>query len=217
MNAGLWLINGVVVGVVCGGCAFTAAAWAMGEGIGLLNATHADPWLAVPTAIAALDLVSYSWHRANHRVPFLWRLHRVHHSDSSFTVSTGVRFHPGELLLALPVRLAAVVLLGAPVVGVLVFEVVFTLANLLEHGDINVPHSIERALDHVLITPALHRRHHTRVGPDRDSNFGTVFSVWDRGFRTYTPSDSATTVETGLAELVGEVTLRRALMLPLRR
>ena len=217
VNAGLWLINGVVVGAVCGGCAFTVAAWAAGASIGLLNATHADLWFAVPTAVVGLDLVSYGWHRANHRVPFLWRMHRVHHSDPSFTVSTGVRFHPAELVLALPVRLAAVVLLGAPVVGVLVFEAVFTLANLLEHGDINVPRAVEPVLGHVVVTPALHRRHHTKLGSDRDSNFGTIFVVWDRVFATYRASDSTRQIETGLAGLAGDVPLGRALMLPLQR
>jgi len=173
-------------------------------------------WLAVPITLLFLDLVSYGWHRANHVVPFLWRLHRVHHSDPTFTVSTGLRFHPGELVLSLPLRLGAVILIGASVLAVLVFEVVFALANLVEHGDIEVHRGVETALAKVFITPALHRRHHTRVGPARDSNFGTIFSLWDRFFATCTPSDSATHVETGLPDVAADIDFGRLLLLPLR-
>lgn len=216
VNGALWLVNGLVVGVVCGGCGFTVARWAAEARVGLLNVAEAGVWVAVPLSLLALDLVSYVWHRANHRVPLLWRLHSVHHSDPTFTVSTGIRFHPGELVLSLPVRLAAVVLIGAPVVGVLLFEVVFAFANLLEHGDIDVPARAERALAHLLITPALHRHHHTKVGPQRDSNFGTIFSAWDHLFGTHTASDSSAKVETGLPGL-DDVTIADALVLPFRR
>lgn len=216
VNGGLSLVNATVIGMVCGACAFSAARWAAGQGLGLLHAAAFGPWIGIPTAVVVLDLVSYGWHRANHRVPLLWRLHQVHHSDPSFTVSTGVRFHPGELLLSLPVRLGAVVLLGASAEAVLIFELVFTFANLVEHGDTNVPPGIEGALERVFITPALHRRHHTKLAPDRDTNFGTVFSVWDRLFGTYTPNDSATTVDTGLPGL-GRLALSRVLTLPLDR
>jgi len=216
VNGGLWLVDAVVVGAVCGACTFTAAAWAARSGFGALNQAAVSPWTAVPVTVVGLDLVSYGWHRANHRVPFLWRLHQVHHSDPSFTVSTGVRFHPGELLLSLPVRLAAVVVIGAPVAAVLVFEIAFTFANLIEHGNISLPGPAEGWLAHVCITPAPHRRHHTKVGPERDTNFGTVFSLWDRLFGTFTTSDSATRVETGLPGM-GDLRLSRALALPLRR
>jgi sterol desaturase/sphingolipid hydroxylase (fatty acid hydroxylase superfamily) len=125
----------------------------------MLNALDAWPLVAVPVGIVGLGFVSYVWHRANHRVSFLWRFHQAHHSDSQFTVTTALRFHPGELLLALPVRLLAVVVLGVPVASVIVFEVVFAFASFVEHGNIDLPRRVERALGRVLITPALHRRH----------------------------------------------------------
>lgn len=215
VNGGLWLLNALVVGLVCGACGFSVAEWAARRHVGLLNWATAPTWVAIAGAIVALDLVSYVWHRANHRVGLLWRFHQVHHSDPTFTTTTGVRFHPGELLLALPVRLAAVIVLGAPAAAVLAFEVVFTLANLVEHGDIDLPRRIERTVARLFVTPALHRRHHTRVGPARDSNFGTIFSGWDRLFGTFTPSDSAAMVDTGLPGL-SRVTLAAALALPLR-
>jgi len=211
VNGGLWLVNGLILGVVCGACAFTVADWAARGRLGLFNLLSMPSWATGLATIVALDLTSYWWHRANHRVRVLWRFHQVHHADPTFTTSTGVRFHPGELLLSLPVRLTAVIVLGAPAVAVLMFEVVFSFANLIEHGDINLRG--ERVLARVLVTPALHRRHHTRTGPERDTNFGTIFSAWDRLFGTYTPSDSSAVVDTGLAGL-SKVTLAQALALP---
>ena len=213
MNGGLWLANAVVLGLICGACAFTVADWAAQRHLGLLNAASMPWWMTGAITIATLDLASYWWHRANHRVRFLWKFHRVHHSDPTFTTSTGVRFHPGELLLSVPIRLGAVVVLGAPAVAVLAFEVVFAFANLIEHGDTDL--GGERVLARVLVTPALHRRHHTRQGPERDRNFGTIFSGWDRLFGTYTPSDSTVRVDTGLPGLA-HVTFSEALALPAR-
>jgi sterol desaturase/sphingolipid hydroxylase (fatty acid hydroxylase superfamily) len=215
VNGGLWLLDAIVTGTVCGICAFGAARWAAAARVGLLNRMDTG-LVAIPVTVVLLDLVSYFWHRANHRTALLWRLHRVHHSDPTFTVSTGVRFHPGELLLSLPIRVAAVVLVGASVEAVLAFEIVFTFANLLEHGDIDLPAGLERRLALLGVTPALHRRHHTSTGPARDTNFGTIFSLWDRLFGTYAPSDSAARIETGLAG-VADPTFLRALLLPLRR
>ncbi len=216
VNGGLWLSNLIVIGLVCGACACTVARWAADARIGALNIVPAPRWLGIPAAIVTLDLVSYFWHRANHRIPLLWRFHQVHHSDPTFTASTGVRFHPGELLLSLPVRLTAVALAGASAEAVVLFEIVFTVANLVEHGDIDLPLPFERLMGRVFITPALHRRHHTKLGPDRDTNFGTILATWDRLFGTRADNDSATAIETGLPGL-DELTLPRVFVLPLQR
>jgi len=216
VNGSLWLANLLVIGIVCGACACTVARWAGQAGFGVLNAGPVPRWLALPTTIVALDLVSYCWHRANHGISLLWRFHQVHHSDPTFTVSTGVRFHPGELLLSLPIRLTAVALVGASAEAVVLFEIVFTVANLLEHGDIAVPRRVEALIERVCVTPALHRRHHTKRGRGRDTNFGTIFAIWDRAFGTYTHNDSATRVQTGLPGL-DHLTPLRAFVLPLRR
>jgi sterol desaturase/sphingolipid hydroxylase (fatty acid hydroxylase superfamily) len=215
-NVGLWCVNAVVMGALCGGCACTVAAWAAEARVGLLNVLAAPAWLAALVTMLGLDLVSYAWHRANHAVPFLWRLHRVHHSDRRFSVSTGVRFHPGELVLSLPLRLLAVVAIGAPVAAVLAFEALFTLANLLEHGDIDYPRALERRLQHVLVTPALHRRHHGRDWRLLGTNFGTVFTLWDRLGGTYAESTSDAMIRTGLPGLHGEPGILAALLMPLR-
>jgi len=172
-------------------------------------------WVSVPATLLTLDVVSYLWHRANHRVRWLWRFHQVHHSDAAFTVSTGLRFHPGELLLSLPVRLAAVAALGSPPVAVVVFEVVFTIANLIEHGDIDLPLAVERRIGRVFIVPALHRLHHSRRRAELNRNFGTVFVLWDRVLGTYADSSSGARVNTGLADLAETPVLGRALVLPM--
>jgi sterol desaturase/sphingolipid hydroxylase (fatty acid hydroxylase superfamily) len=210
------LVNLVVIGAACGACACTVARWAADSRFGVLNTLSAPRFLGILTTIVTLDLVSYCWHRANHRISLLWRFHQVHHSDPTFTASTGVRFHPGELLLSLPVRLTAVAVVGASAEAVVLFEIVFTVANLLEHGDIDLPLPFERLVGRVFITPALHRRHHTKVGRDRDTNFGTILATWDRLFGTRADNDSATAIETGLAGL-DELTLPRVFMLPLQR
>ena len=213
-NLGLWAIDVVVLGVACGACAYTVARWASAAGVGVLTLVPMPRAVAIIASVVVLDVVSYGWHRANHQLRWLWRFHQVHHSDTTFTVSTGVRFHPGELLLSLPVRLSAVVVLGAPPESVLIFELIFAVANLVEHGDINLPARLERWLAQILITPALHRRHHSKHVTELNTNFGTIFSLWDRCFGTFRASGSAADVQTGLPGMRGAPGLLQAVLFP---
>jgi sterol desaturase/sphingolipid hydroxylase (fatty acid hydroxylase superfamily) len=215
-NGGLWAINAALLGVVCAGCACTVSRWASEGGFGLLNQGSFAAWIAIPISVAGLDLVSYAWHRANHRIRLLWRFHQAHHSDPDYTVTTALRFHPGELLLALPLRLVAVAALGVPIVGVIVFEVVFAFANFGEHGNIDLPLGLERSLGRVVITPALHRRHHSREKRLLNSNYGTIFSIWDRLFGSYGESRSDLQVDTGLPGIDGHPGTFEILALPAR-
>jgi len=215
VNATFWILDLLVVGLVCGACACTAARWAAANQIGIFHHLTAPAWLTFLITIFALDLVSYLWHRANHVIPLLWRFHQVHHSDSAFTVSTALRFHPGELLLSLPLRLAAVVALGAAPATVVAFEILFTIANLLEHGDIDLPRRFERAVGRVCITPSLHRLHHSRDWTRLNTNFGTIFALWDRLFATYHRSSSDLQIETGLPDRATDPSWSQALLLPL--
>jgi sterol desaturase/sphingolipid hydroxylase (fatty acid hydroxylase superfamily) len=216
-NLGLWATTGVMVGVACGACACTAARWATEHGWGMLNGLGVHPVLAVPVTVVVLDLVSYAWHRANHQVPLLWRFHRVHHADDNFHVSTALRFHPGEVLLSLPIRLVAILLVGAPVLGVLAFEIVFMCANILEHGNFNLPRRLERALSAILITPPLHRWHHSREEAALNTNFGTILALWDHTLGTFETSDSDRPVATGLPSGKGSASsLGAALVAPFR-
>ena len=216
-NSGLWALNAAVLGVVCAGCACTVSRWASGVGAGLLNQGVVSAWVAIPVSVLGMDLVSYFWHRANHLVRFLWRFHQAHHSDPDYTVTTALRFHPGELLLALPLRLLAVAVLGVPIVGVIVFEVIFAFANFYEHGNIDLPLKFERTIGRVFITPALHRRHHSRESRLLDTNYGAIFSLWDRSFQSYGENSSATRVATGLPRIEPAIGIRGILALPVRR
>jgi sterol desaturase/sphingolipid hydroxylase (fatty acid hydroxylase superfamily) len=218
-NVGLWAAGAALTAAVCGACGWTVAAWAASRSLGLLPWLGVERQAAVTLGILALDAVSYAWHRANHRVPLLWRFHRVHHADASFHVTTALRFHPGELLLALPVRLAAVLALGVPPEGILAFELVFGVANFLEHGNFDLPRRLEPIAQRAFITPALHRAHHSSDWRELDSNFGTVFSVWDRLAATLRASDADRPVVTGLPDR-GRATgpsLSEALLLPFAR
>jgi sterol desaturase/sphingolipid hydroxylase (fatty acid hydroxylase superfamily) len=217
-NLGIFAVGTLVTTAVCGACGFAVAAWAGDHGLGLLSGLGAGPWLAAGVGLLGLDAVSYLWHRANHRVPLLWRFHQVHHADASFHVTTALRFHPGELLLALPVRLAAILALGVPPQGVLVFELVFGVANLLEHGNFDLPRRLEPAVQRLFITPALHRAHHVARWGELDTNFGTVLSAWDRLGRTLRTSDGDRRVTTGLPDRVGSPPLlAESLLLPFGR
>jgi sterol desaturase/sphingolipid hydroxylase (fatty acid hydroxylase superfamily) len=199
-NLGLFAVDGVVTGIACGACGWTLAAWAATHDVGLLAWAGTPRWLAACAGVVALDAVSWLWHAANHRVRLLWRFHQVHHADTSFHATTSLRFHPGELLLALPVRLAAIVVLGVPAVGVLAFEVAFGIANVLEHGNFDWPRPLDRRLQRVLVTPSVHRAHHVSDWRELDSNFGTIFSLWDRMARTFRTGDPERRVTTGLPD-----------------
>ena len=215
-NGGLWALNAVILGAVCAGCACTVSRWASVAGVGLLNQSVVSAWVAIPISVLGMDLVSYLWHRANHLVRFLWRFHQAHHSDPDYTVTTALRFHPGELLLALPIRLVAVVALGVPIAGVIVFEVIFAFANFCEHGNIDLPRKVEAPLGGVFITPALHRLHHSRQSTQLDTNYGTIFSFWDRVLGSYAASRSDVQVNTGLPGLEGPLGTLEILALPTR-
>ena len=215
-NGGLALVNAVSLGIVCTGCACSVAVWASRNEWGLLNQAPMLGWLVLPASILSLDLLAYAWHRANHRVPVLWRFHQAHHSDPDYTVTTALRFHPGELLLALPIRLVTIAALGIPVAGVILFEAVFAFANFWEHGNIALPLQAERKLGRLFVTPALHRQHHSRHARELDTNYGTIFSLWDRLLGSYVENRSDVRVETGLPGIEDRLGTAGILTLPLR-
>lgn len=155
---------------------------------GLFNLTALPAWLELMLAVALLDLALYLQHRAAHAVPMLWRLHRVHHSDLDFDVTTGVRFHPVEIFLSMLWKLAVITVLGASPVAAVVFEVLLSAASLWEHANLRLPETLERRLRRVIVTPDMHRIHHSVLRNERDSNYGFCLSCWDRWLRSYTPA-----------------------------
>ena len=198
-----------------------ASRWVQGAGSGLFNRVDAPIWLEIAIAWLLLDLAMYGLHRALHEVRWLWPLHRVHHSDVEFDVTTGLRFHPGELLLAQLFRLGLVMLLGAPLIAVLAYELLFAAFLLFAHANIRMEPLPERVLRSVLITPDMHRTHHSAHREETDSNYGFVLSIWDRIFRSYTPRarDAPRQMRIGLPHfrVPEQQTLRALLTQPLER
>lgn len=219
-NLGIVALDTLVLRLAFPVAAVGMALVAEARGLGLL------PWLgiggvsAVILAILLLDLVIYGQHRLFHAVPLLWRLHRMHHADLDFDVTTGLRFHPAEILLSMLIKLAAVVALGAPAVAVLLFEILLNATSLFNHANLRLPLGLDRVLRQVLVTPDMHRVHHSAVPQETDSNFGFSLALWDRLFRTYRPQPEAghEGMTIGLAQFrdEGELRLDRMLTQPLR-
>jgi sterol desaturase/sphingolipid hydroxylase (fatty acid hydroxylase superfamily) len=218
-NVPLAVFNAVVMSLICGTCLCTVARYAEARGFGLFQFAGAPAWVAIGGTIFALDFVLWAWHLANHRLPWLWRFHRVHHSDRDFDVSTSLRFHTGELLLALPLKLLTIAALGAPLIALLLFEVGFGLFNMFVHGNIRMPDALESRLSSVIVLPANHRLHHSVHPREHERNFGTVFSLWDRALGTWAGGRSTDEVTTGLLDLKGaeHLSLWKCLSLPFTR
>jgi sterol desaturase/sphingolipid hydroxylase (fatty acid hydroxylase superfamily) len=197
-----------------------AAGWARLEGFGLLNAAPVPPAAAAALTILAWSLVNYWLHRAFHRWPWLWRLHRVHHSDTAVDLSTGFRNHPGEVVAVALLRAALAVALGLSVPGLIAYEAAAFAAVMWSHANLRLPAAADRALRWLLVTPAMHHVHHSAERRQTDSNYGELLSVWDRLFGTYRRSDAASIAESRLGldeDSEGAASLRRQLLSPLAK
>lgn len=161
------------------------ALFAQERGWGLLNVVGAPGWLGFIVAVLALDLAIYLQHVMFHAVPALWRLHRMHHADLEFDVTTGLRFHPVEILLSMGIKLAVVAALGPPAVAVLVFEVLLNATAMFNHSNVRIPIGIDRVLRLLVVTPDMHRVHHSIHPVETNSNFGFNLPWWDRLLGTY--------------------------------
>ena len=184
-NFGLLLVDVLVVRLVAPGAVIGVALAAEARGWGLLNLLGAPPWVAFLFGIVLLDLVVYFQHVMFHAVPTLWRLHRVHHADQDVDVTTGTRFHPIEILLSLMVKCAAVAALGAPALAVLVFEVALNATAMFNHANASLPTKVDRWVRWFVVTPDMHRVHHSVLYDESSSNFGFNVPWWDRLFGTY--------------------------------
>jgi sterol desaturase/sphingolipid hydroxylase (fatty acid hydroxylase superfamily) len=154
---------------------------------GLFNNLAAPDWMAVVASIIVLDLFIYLQHVMFHAVPALWRLHRMHHADLEFDVTTGLRFHPVEILLSMGLKLAAVAALGPPAIAVLIFEVLLNGAAMFNHSNIRIPLGLDRVLRWFVVTPDMHRVHHSIIPAETNSNFGFNLPWWDQLLGTYRP------------------------------
>jgi sterol desaturase/sphingolipid hydroxylase (fatty acid hydroxylase superfamily) len=209
-NLGLWLVNTALSPLLVA----PLSAWA---------AARALPWRPVWWSGAgglALDLVLldfwiYWWHRANHRIPLLWRFHAMHHLDRVLDSTSALRFHFGEVLLSTAARGVIIVLLDLPVISVFVFESLVLASAIFHHSNLKLPPRLERALSRVVVTPSIHWVHHHRVRRDTDANYSTILSVWDRLFASRSPTQRALGMTIGV-EGREELSLSQLLIAPLR-
>ena len=165
--------------------------FAEARGWGLFNSIAWSAWLELLLALLVLDLSIYLQHRLFHHVPVLWRLHRMHHADLDVDVTTGARFHPVEILVSLGIKFAVVAGLGAPALTVLLFEILLNGTSMFNHSNVRMPEKVERAMRWLVVTPDMHRVHHSILRRETDSNFGFNFPWWDRIFSTYRPQPEA--------------------------
>jgi len=218
-NLGLVVFNSLLLRAVLPTSAIALAAFAQASGWGLLNQLSLPGWASLVVAVLLLDLIVYFQHVLFHAVPVLARLHAVHHADPDFDFTTGIRFHPVEMVLSALIKFAAVMALGAPVVAVLVFEVLLNGTAMFNHGNVALPAWLEPWVRRVLVTPDMHRIHHSVIERERNSNYGFCLSLWDRLLGTYTTAPQGQ-LDIGLAawrDPAAVATLRGVLSLPFRR
>ncbi|RMG36662.1 MAG: sterol desaturase family protein [Gammaproteobacteria bacterium] len=184
-NLGLVLLNGLLLRLLLPVAAVGVAAAAQRRGWGLFNVTDVPAWVALLGSVVILDLVIWLQHVMVHAIPVLWRLHRVHHADPDYDVTTGARFHPLEIFLSMGIKFTAILLLGAPPVAVVVFEVLLNGMALFNHGNVRLPRRVDQILRWLIVTPDMHRVHHSVEDDEANSNFGFNLSWWDRLFGTY--------------------------------
>jgi sterol desaturase/sphingolipid hydroxylase (fatty acid hydroxylase superfamily) len=187
-NLGIVLIDTVLVRILFPTTAVGLAFLAEARGFGLFNALSVPPWLSVVASVVVLDLAIYLQHVLFHAVPGLWRLHRMHHSDLEFDVSTGLRFHPIEILLSMLIKLAVIAAIGAPPLAVLIFEVLLNATSIFNHANIRVPGKVDRILRWFVVT---HRVHHSILVRETNSNFEFNLPWWDGLFGTYRAQPTA--------------------------
>jgi sterol desaturase/sphingolipid hydroxylase (fatty acid hydroxylase superfamily) len=190
-NLAITALNTGLVRVVFPTAAVGLALVAEARGWGLLNNVALPAWAKAALAVAALDLVIYLQHVMFHAVPAFWRLHRMHHADLDFDVTTGARFHPVEILLSMLIKMAAVAALGAPALAVLIFEVLLNATSMFNHGNVRLAAGLDRVLRWFVVTPEMHRVHHSIVPAETNSNFGFNAPWWDRLFGTYRAQPAA--------------------------
>lgn len=220
-NLGIVVLNSVLVRLIFPAGAVGVAMLAAAHDWGLFNLVAAPGGLALIGAVMLLDLAIYLQHWVFHAVPLLWRLHRMHHADTALDVTSGARFHPVEILLSMAIKSAVVVAMGASPLAVLVFEVLLNATAMFNHGNVALPLPVDRVLRWLVVTPDMHRVHHSVLRAETDSNFGFNLPWWDRLFGTYRaqPEAGHDGMIIGLPEFraPGETRLDRMLLQPLRR
>ena len=200
-NLGLGVMNAVLNTAVCLGLWWVVARWTEAHSFGLLHWLAWSGWARLVGTFLLVDFWMYLWHRLNHLIPFLWRFHRVHHSDPRMDVTTANRFHIGEIALSCLLRVPVILLTGARLEELGIYEVVMFAVVQLHHANVNLTEPLDRALRLLIVTPFMHKLHHSNWQPETDSNYSSLFSFWDRIFGSFRLRDNPRTLIFGLSEL----------------
>lgn len=203
-NIVMGVLNAALSALVFAGLWLAVSIWAEDNRFGILNwlqdAVNYPAWIHAVGALLILDGWAYAWHRINHEVPFFWRFHRVHHSDNKMDVTTASRFHFGEIFFSGIFRLILIALFGIYFWELVVYEIVMFTIVQFHHANIGLSHKADRVLRAVIVTPDMHRVHHSRWQPETDSNYSSLFSFWDRIAKTFRLRDKPEEIELGLEE-----------------
>ena len=218
-NLVLGVGNALLVSVLFAGATLYVTVWAETSGFGILHWLTLSPLLALVLAVVLLDLWQYWWHRLNHIVPLLWRFHAVHHADKELDVTSGLRFHTGEILLSSLARLAVLPLLGMSIEQVLIYESILLPVILFHHSNVRLSDPFDRGLRWLIVTPWMHWVHHSEYQPETDSNYSSVLSLWDRLFGSFRLVKDPRALTLGLEDMEPHEwrTLRGMLAMPFKK
>jgi sterol desaturase/sphingolipid hydroxylase (fatty acid hydroxylase superfamily) len=199
-NLGIGLLNSLVVVALFGGLLTRVSDWSAAHSFGLLHRLALPPWATVVGAVVLFDAWMYGWHRANHVLPILWRFHRMHHTDPDLDVTSAVRFHPGEILLSTGLRLGVLALLGMSLPLLVLYETVLTPVIQFHHSNVRIPERLDRWLRVLIVTPRMHRIHHSELRSEHDGNYASIFSFWDRLCASYKRRENLREMPLGLKD-----------------
>lgn len=219
------LVDGTVLRVVFPAAAVGIAAWSADLEFGLFHwlpmpTWPASLWIAGLISFVVLDFSVWLWHVISHHVPFLWRFHKVHHTDLDLDVTSAVRFHPGEILLSMVWKSAVILMLGAPVEAVLLFEIILNGGAMFNHANVQLPKRLDQILRVFIVTPDMHRVHHSIIMRETNSNYGFNLSIWDHWFKTYVPEpeggQTSMTIGLEMHQEEGPTQIMWSMLLPFR-
>ena len=201
-NIAIVIFNSIVIRIFFPTAAVGVAIWAQDQQFGLFYSLNIPYYLSIPLTIILLDLVIYFQHIMFHITPLFWRFHRVHHIDQDIDVTTGLRFHPFEIILSLLIKFFAIVLIGIPAISVVLFEVILNATSMFNHSNIHIGKTFDHWLRMILVTPDMHRVHHSTITKETNSNYGFNLSIWDRLFKTYRaqPKEGHQQMKIGLSQ-----------------
>lgn len=218
-NLLLTLFNNIVIFVTVGSLFLVVSKYADSNNLGFLGMLDIPLTFKIVLGVIIMDFVLYIWHLLNHEVPFLWRFHRVHHSDINMDVSTATRFHTGELLISAGVKISAIYLIGIHPIALALFEIIIVLCAQFHHSSLKIPHWLDSLYHILFVPPSMHRIHHSVRIKERDSNYGTIFSFWDRVLGTLTRGIDQSGIKIGMGAYrkPGKLYLHQLLAMPFTR